>query len=112
MQAMNTKALMELADVKSSEEGYKSNRSSQILKSEKLVEAIMSVMTEEYMNPFDESLENNCLYNLSSGIQLNSEIASEISQIKSNGDVQYNEFVKNRIRSTDVPIHDPIKRNR
>ena len=46
MQAMNTKALMELADVKSSEEGYKSNRPSQILKSEKLVEAIVSVMTE------------------------------------------------------------------
>ena len=29
-----------------------------------------------------------------------------------NGEVQYNEFVKNRLRSTDVPIHDPIKRNR
>ena len=87
MQAMNTKALMELADVKSSEEGYKSNRPSQILKLEKLVEAIVSVMTEEYMNPFDESLEKNYLYNLSSGVQLDSEIASEISQIKSNGDL-------------------------
>ena len=112
MQAMNTKALMELADVKSSEEGYKSNRPSQNLKSEKLVEAIVSVMTEEYMNPFDESLEKNYLYNLSSGVQLDSEIASEMSQIKSNGEVQYNEFMKNRLRSTDVPSHDPIKRNR
>ena len=112
MEAKNTNALMELADVKSSDEAYKSNRPSQILKSEKFVENIMNVMTEEYINPFDESLEKDCLYNLSSGIQVESEIAYEISQVKSKGDAQYNEFVKNRIKSTDVPIHDPIKRNK
>ena len=54
MQAMNTKALLEFKDVKSSGEGYKSNRPSQILKSEKLVEAVIRVMTEEYMNLFDK----------------------------------------------------------
>ncbi|KAG1650928.1 hypothetical protein GQR58_027624 [Nymphon striatum] len=71
---------MALADVNSSDEGYKSNRPSQILKSEKFVENIMNVMTEEYINPFDESLEKDCLYNLSSGIQVELGIANEISQ--------------------------------
>ncbi|KAG1652172.1 hypothetical protein GQR58_026483 [Nymphon striatum] len=111
-QAKNTNALMALADVNSSDEGYKSNRPSQILKSEKFVENIMNVMTEEYINPFDESLEKDCLYNLSSGIQVELGIANEISQVKSKGDAQYEEFVTNRIKSTDVPIHDPIKRNK
>ena len=49
MQAMNTMALLEFEDVKSSEEGYKSNRLSQILRSEKLVRAVMRVLTEEYI---------------------------------------------------------------
>ena len=69
---------MEFADVKSSEEGYKSNRPSQILKSEKVVEAVMSVIIEEYMNPFDKSLYKSRLYNLSSRIQLDLEATSEI----------------------------------
>eukprot|EP00112_Aurelia_sp_Birch-Aquarium-sp1_P005855 Seg1662.2 transcript_id=Seg1662.2/GoldUCD/mRNA.D3Y31 product="hypothetical protein" protein_id=Seg1662.2/GoldUCD/D3Y31 len=112
VQAKNTNALMVLADVKSSDEGYKSNRPSQILKSEKFVENIMNVMTEEYINPFDDSLEKDCLYNLSSGIQVELGIATEISQLKSKGDAQYNEFVTNRIKSTEVSIHDPIKRNK
>ncbi|KAG1685941.1 hypothetical protein GQR58_008889 [Nymphon striatum] len=79
-QAKNTNALMALADVNSSDEGYKSNRPSQILKSENFVENIMNIMTEEYINPFDESLEKDCLYNLSSGIQVELGIANEISQ--------------------------------
>ena len=54
----------------------------------------MHVMTEEYINPFDESLAKDCLYNLSSGIEVGLEIGNEISQIKSKGDAQYNQFVK------------------
>ena len=45
----------------------------------------MHVMTEEYINPFDESLAKDCLYNLSSGIEVGLEIANEISQIKAKG---------------------------
>ena len=43
--------------MKSAEEGHKSNSPSQIQKSEKLVEAVMSLIKEEYMNPFYKSLE-------------------------------------------------------
>lgn len=64
VQAKNTNALMTLADVKCSEEGYKSNRPSQILKSEKFVENIMNVMTEEYINPFEDSLEKIVFTNI------------------------------------------------
>ena len=110
MQAMNTKALMELADVKSSEEGYKSNRSSQILKSENLVEAFMSVMTEEDINPLDESLEKIVFTILALECKLEwiHIFLCHVNQWRS----AINEFVKNRMTSPDVPIHDPIKRNR
>ena len=71
VKAKSTNSLIALADVKSSDEGYKSNRPSQILNSEKSVENIMNIMTEEYINLFDGS-RKICLYNLSSGIQVES----------------------------------------
>ena len=80
---------MALADVKSSDEGYKSNRPSQILNSEKFVENIMNIMTEDYINPFDDS-RKNCLYYLSSGIYVELGIAKEIFQVKSKGEAQHN----------------------
>eukprot|EP00794_Sanderia_malayensis_P002140 gene2140-2429_t len=112
VQAKNTNALMTLANVKSSDEGYKSNRPSQILKSEKFVNGIINVMTDEFINPFDELLQKDYLYKLSSGIKVEADAANEISQVKRKGNAQHNDFVTNRIKSTTVPIHDPIKRNK
>ena len=64
---------------------------------EMLVKDIVSVLTEEYVKAFDESLEKYVLYNLSFWIHV--DLAHDTSQIKSKVDAQCNEFVKKRIKS-------------
>ena len=106
-QAENTAALYRLADVKNSDEEYKANRpSSSILASERCVDRIIEVLSCEYVNPFDPVLENECLYNLSSGVAVDSELADQILSIKESGEEFYKDFVDDRLKSTSVKIHD------
>ena len=69
-QAKHTQALYSLADIKAPDDIYKSNRPSQIIKSEESVAKIQSMLLTEYVNPFSEGLKKGSLYNLSSGIPL------------------------------------------
>ena len=64
------------------------------------------------MNPFDPVLENECLYNLSSGVAVDSELADQIISIKESGEEFCKDFVDDRLKSTSIKIHDPIKRNK
>ena len=57
---------------------YKSLRPSQILGSEKMVTCVIEVLSEEYLNPFSVSLDEN-LCNLSSGVPVEDELANKIS---------------------------------
>ena len=111
-QAENTAALYRLADVKNSDEEYKANRPSSILASERRVDRIIEVLSCEYVNPLDPVLENECLYNLSSGVAVDSELADQILSIKESGEEFYKDFVDDRLKSTSIKIHDPIKRNK
>ena len=52
-QAKNTKALYDLCDLDADSNTYKLCRSSQILKTEKLVQAVMNTLMNEYRNPFN-----------------------------------------------------------
>ena len=103
---------MLLADVNTSEEGYKSSRSSSIIKTENYVQKVINVLTDEYINPFANSLGKESLYNLSSGLPVESEIATGILRIKETGEEQYHTFIDNRIKTTKVKIREPITRNK
>ena len=109
-QAKHTEALYGLADIKAPDDIYKSNRPSQIIKSEEFVAKIQSVLSTEYVNPFGEGLEKGSLYNLSSGIPLESTLTDEILRVKEIGEQCYSDFVDKRIKSTSKKIHDPITR--
>ena len=111
-QAGNTAALYRLVDVKNSDEEYKANRPSSILASERRVDRIIEVLSCEYVNPFDPVLENECLYNLRSGVAVDSELSDQILSIKESGEEFYKDFVDDRLKSTSIKIHDPIKRNK
>ena len=69
---------MLLADVNTFEEGYKSNRPSSIIKTENCVQKVINVLTDEYINLFANSLGKESLYNLCSGLPVESEIATGI----------------------------------
>ena len=60
-QAKNTEELYNIAGVRSSEDMFKMIRPSEVLKSERLVTKLQNVITKEYMNPFDASLDPSCL---------------------------------------------------
>ena len=42
-----------------------------------MVAKLINVMTEEFLNPFDESLDSGELYNLSSGIPVAKEMVDQ-----------------------------------
>ncbi len=88
------------------------NRPSEVLKSEKSIKKLYKVITKEYVNPFDDALDHENLYNLSSGIPVDGELAASILSVNDVGRELYDDFVDNRIKSTTVNIHDPIKRQK
>ena len=111
-QARNTTELLSLAGMKSSFDMYKPLRPSQILRSEEMVKNVVSVLSNEYINPFGSDLDKDQLFNLSSGAPINdSNAVEQILNIRIVGKDNYNEFKKNRLSSKLVKFHDPIKRN-
>ena len=86
VQAKNSEALYDLANIKSSELVDKSFRPSNITKSENFLEKITEVMTMEYLNPFDVKLDPEHLYNLSSGAPVKASLAEEILSVKQLGE--------------------------
>ena len=97
-QARNTQARYDLADINCSEDVYKALRPSHILKSEQLAEKLINVMTEEFLNPFDESLDSGELYNLSSGIPLTKEMVNQILGVKEIGQTCYQNLLHTRLQ--------------
>ena len=110
-QATTTKALDDLAGLRRNDTCYKSLRPSQILKSELMVGKVQTVLENEYLNPFDTSLEKNKLYNLSSGSPLTNDTADAILKLPEIGDKQASEFTEYRLFAKSVLFHAPIVRN-
>ena len=75
-QSKNVELKKETAGATTKNVVYKSLRPSQILGSEKMVTRLIEVLSE-YLNPFSVSLDEN-LYNLSSGVPVEDELANEI----------------------------------
>ena len=108
-QSKNTGRLEEKAGVSSTSRLYNPLRPSKILKSENVVTEIINVLSEEYINPFDQFLDHSKLINLSSGVPL------EINYVLKSwdtGEQQFKTFTKEYISSNVKSFHDPIRRNK
>ena len=101
-----------MSDIKHASDDYKSNRPSQILKSEYHVKNVLQVLSEDYIKPFDSKLSKDELYNLSSGVPIERDFAKQILKVKETGEMLYQSFVDQRIKSKNIKIHDPIKREK
>ena len=89
---------------------YKSLRPSQILGSEKMVTCVIEVLSE-YLNPFSVSLDEN-LYNLSSGVPVEDELANEILCTEQKGSKIYGCFANEILLASGTKnFHDPLPRN-
>lgn len=64
------------------------------------------------MNPFDQRLEKDQVYNLSSGTPVNKDIADGIFQVLPSGKLAHETFFNERLESAEAKFHDPIKRNK
>ena len=107
--ARNTEALYNLADINCSEDIYKALGPSHVLKREQLIEKLISVMTEEFLNPFDESLDSVVLYSLSSGIPVAKEMVVQILGVKEVGQTRYQNFLQTRLRPLQKSLDFPGK---
>ena len=91
---------------------YKSLRPSQILGSEKMVTCVIEVLSEEYLNPFSVSLDEN-LCNLSSGVPVEDELANKISCTEQKGSAIYRCFSNEKLLAGGTEnFHDPLPRNK
>ena len=70
-------------------------------------------MKEEYVNPFDvRNIPKEKLVNLSSAVALPDQIASDILSVRSVGEKESQKFRLERLASSKVILHDPIKRRK
>jgi len=110
-QAKNFNDLIFFAGLNQKSNIYKPLRDSEIKKSEKIVSDIINVMENEYLNPFSPLLEEDKLYNLSSGC-CKEEGVDELLNIYEAGKVMANEFLTNRILSSREKFHEPIRKKK
>ena len=111
-QSENITYLRSFSNIDAQGEIHKQLQPSSILSSEKKVQKLLRVLTSEYINPFDPNLDKDKLYNLSSGTPVGSELAREILDVLPNGKTTHQRFVEDRLESTDIKFHDPIKRQK
>ena len=109
-QSRNVKLMKEMAGATTKNVVYKSLRPSQILGSEKMVTCVIEVLSE-YLNPFSVSLDEN-LYNLSSGVPVEDELANEILCTEQKGSKIYGCFANEILLASGTKnFHDPLPRN-
>ena len=111
-QAKNTSELLNMADIKSPKYIYKSLRPSQVLKSESFTEKIVKTLRKEYTNPFGSDLDRSLLYNLSSGVPVDEILCDGIPNIRKVGETPQETFAQGRLVKSEVPFHQPIKRQK
>ena len=106
-QAKITAELKAITGVSRTEDKYKALHAYQIEKSEKWTSKLVQTITQEFLNPFDDSLDQAKLYNLGSGIPVDTQKSEQMLKIKEDGSVMYEEFVEKRLLSEDLDFHDP-----
>ena len=110
-QSKNTASPKRMANLSNAQSIYKQLRPSNILKSEKIVAETVRVLDEEYLNPFGVTLDESCLYNLSSGEALPVDIADDITKCYSKGLELMQAFTGRLLENGEQKFHDLIARN-
>ena len=86
---------------------YKPLRQKEVKKSEVHVTNIINVLENDYWSPFSVFLEEEEVYNLSSGKKYNGDV-NELIDIKNKGRRLMDTFMNERIQSDKTPFHAPI----
>ena len=73
-QAKHYREVLNLAGLDPSSDPYKPLRPAEIAFSEQHLRNVISVLEDEYLNPFDIALDKNEMYNLSSSIPMKKEV--------------------------------------
>ena len=110
-QAKNFDSLLCFVDLNKTSEVYKPLRESEIKKSEHIVSSIINVLETECPNPFSPLLDEDKLYNISSGVY-KEEGVDELLAVYEVGKSMANEFKANRILSDRKAFYDPIPRKK
>ena len=76
------------------------------------MQKLLHILISQYINRLDPDLDKDKLYILSSGTPVSSEMAREILDVLPNGKTAHNRFINDRLQSTDVKFHDPVKQQR
>ena len=100
-----------MANLSNAQSIYKQLRLSNILQFEKNVAETVRVLEEEYLNPFGATLEESCLYNLSSGEPLPADIADGITKCYSKRLELMQAFTGRLLENGEQMFHDLIARN-
>ena len=107
-QAKNTYEMKNMAGMKVSNE-YKSLRRSQVIKTESKIQNVVSVLSNEYINPFELDIDMDGVANLSSGV-VNKDF--NISKSYTNGETEFKEFVTSRLHTGRAQFNSPIPRKK
>lgn len=104
-------ALLEITGLQNSNEfPQKACRPSEIIKSEKRIKRLLAVLTQEFLNPFNDNLDTTKLYNLSSGAPVSTEIEVSLTTLVERGTSLFETFVADRLENDAVNFFAPISR--
>ena len=82
------------------------------LEHEKLVQEVIRVFREDYINTFAIGIDKNTLVNKSSGKPLKEEATEFLLSCSMVGKEKYKDFVNTQLRRKKIPVQDPIKRTK
>ena len=88
---------------------YKSLRRSQVIKTESKIQNAVSVLSNEYINPFELDIDMDGVANLSSGV-VNKDF--NISKLYSDGEAEFKEFVTSRLHTGRAQFNSTIPRKK
>ena len=88
-------------------------RSSEILKSEKMVKNILDALQIQFLNPFHQDIEKSNLYNLVSGRPVDDAICDSLLELEKDG-IGLMESFEDRLTTdcTTATFFSPLKRNK
>ena len=111
-QAKFVEGLLEIADLGDNSTVKKCLRPSEISKSEKRVLKLKSVLTDTFLNPFEDELDPEKLFNITSGCSTSDEVADCLLGINERGKLLYEEFDSRFTKGKvcEKNFWDPIKK--
>ena len=108
-QARNFNFFLQMCNIREQYNEYKSTRPSQILKSESGKGNVVTVLENEYVNPFGIAIDRAMLINFSSGSEM--EIPTKLLNLPQVGITVAKEFLLEQLILSSKKFFDPIPRN-